>query len=233
MIEVVGLDADDTLWESEVHFVDVEGRFRALVGKYDIDGDVKQHLYDVERANLEYFGYGVKSFTLSMIETAIMLSDGAVSGDDVAEIVGWGKEMMVHPIDLLDGVRETVEQLAEQYTVVVMTKGDLLHQEAKVAQSGLADLVDGVDVMAEKDAATYQRIFERRGIDPDRFVMVGNSVRSDILPIRELGGHAIHIPHGHTWEFEVDDTATPDRDGYHLLRSITEVPALIASLGGP
>ena len=231
-LTTIGLDADDTLWESEVHFVDVEARFRALIGRYDPSDDIQKHLYAVERRNLEHFGYGVKSFTLSMIETAIQLTDGAVDADDVHRIVMWGKEMMGHPIELLDGVRETVEQLAGQYDLLIVTKGDLLHQEAKVAASGLAEIVDGVEVLTEKDAASYQRVLDRHVVSPEQFLMVGNSVKSDVLPIVELGGNAVHIPHGYTWEYEDDHDGAPETHGYHVLDSIRAVPQLAHELSG-
>ncbi len=231
MITTIGLDADDTLWESEVHFVDVEDRFREMIARYDPSDDIQEHLLAVERHNLSHFGYGVKSFTLSMIETAIQLTDGAVNADDIHRIVMWGKDMMGHPVELLPGVREAVTELAGRYELVIFTKGDLFHQEAKVAQSGLAELVQGVEVMTEKDVPTYDRIFQRREIDPGTFLMVGNSVRSDVLPIVELGGHAAHIPHNETWAHELDDSATPERNGYHLLSHLGEVADLALRLG--
>lgn len=232
-IETVGLDADDTLWESEVYFVDVEDRFRSLIARYDPAWDAQQHLVAVEGANLEVSGYGVKSFTLSMIETAIQLTDGAVGADDIHAIIGWGKEMMAHPVALLDGVLGTVEQLCERYQLIIITKGDLLHQEAKVAQSGLADLVHGVEIVTEKDPTTYGRVLRSRGIDPASFVMVGNSVRSDVLPVLEIGGRAVHVPAGVTWEHELVRDGPPEPDGYEVLDSISELPALLQKLSAP
>lgn len=229
MITTIGLDADDTLWESEVHFVDVEDRFRALIARYDPGEDVQTHLLAVERRNLEYFGYGVKSFTLSMIETAVQLTDGAVDGDDVHRIVQWGKEMMQHPVELLPGVRGAVEDLARRHRVIIMTKGDLLHQEAKVAQSGLAEVVHGVEVMSEKDAPTYRRVLARHDVEPSTFMMVGNSVRSDVLPVLEIGGHAVHIPHGHLWNHEAAPDADPERDGYVVAERLADVADLAAA----
>ncbi len=226
----VGLDADDTLWESEVHFVDVEDRFRELIARYDPSDDVQTHLFAVERHNLQFFGYGVKSFTLSMIETAIQLTDGQVDADDIHRIVTWGKEMMHHPVELLPGVRSTIETLAPEYEIVIITKGDLLHQEAKVAQSGLAELVDGVEVLTEKDPASYRRVLERRQIDPASFLMVGNSVRSDILPVLDLGGHAAHIPHGVTWEYEREHDGDPEVHGYAVLEQFDRLPHHLANL---
>ncbi len=232
MITTVGLDADDTLWESEVHFVDVEGRFREMIARYDPGDDVQEHLFAVERRNLEVFGYGVKSFTLSMVETAIQLTDGNVHADDVARILGWGKEMMRHPVELLEGVRETVEALAPDYQLIIITKGDLLHQEAKVAQSGLAELVDAVEVVSEKDADTYRRVLARREVTPASFVMVGNSVRSDVLPVVSLGGHGVHIPSHVTWAFESEHDGDPAAHGYHVASHISELPALVEQLSG-
>jgi len=228
--DCIGLDADDTLWESEVHFVDVEDRFRELIAHYDRSEDAQEHLLAVERRNLEIFGYGVKSFTLSMIETAIMLTDGAVDADDVHRIVTWGKEMMRHPVELLEGVEETVRALGRRYRLLVVTKGDLFHQEAKVAQSGLADLVHGVEVLSEKDTPAYARVLDRHDIAAHRFVMVGNSVRSDVLPVLPLGSHAIHIPSGVTWQHELDHDGAPDVHGYDVLDSIRELPPLLDRL---
>ncbi|MGI9623411.1 MAG: HAD family hydrolase [Acidimicrobiales bacterium] len=229
-ISVVGLDADDTLWESEVHFIDVEQRFRELIAAYDPSQDIQTHLFAVERRNLEYFGYGVKSFTLSMIETAIQLTDGQVNGDDVHRIVAWGKEMMNHPVDLLDGVRDTVEMLSADYRLLIITKGDLLHQEAKVAQSGLAELVDGVHIVTEKDAASYATILQRQEIDAGSFIMVGNSVKSDVLPVLEIGGSGVHIPAHNNWEFENDHDATPDTHDYLVIESIRQLPGLLGQI---
>lgn len=233
MITTIGLDADDTLWESEVHFVDVEGRFREMIARYDPSDDIQEHLFAVERRNLEHFGYGVKSFTLSMIETAIQLTDGAVNADDVHTIISWGKEMMAHPVDLYDGVRSTCELMADDYRLMIITKGDLLHQEAKVAQSGLAELMaGGVEVLTEKDPASYQRVLDRHDLAPDEFLMVGNSVKSDVLPVVEIGGHAAHIASMVTWAFEADHNGDPDQHGYHVLQSFREIPELASALNG-
>lgn len=229
-IDVVGLDADDTLWESEVHFVDVEDRFRSMLARYDPSQDIQEHLFAVERRNLEHFGYGVKSFTLSMIETAIQLTDGAVDGDDIHTIISWGKDMMAHPVELYDGVRSTMEAMSATHRLMIITKGDLLHQEAKVAQSGLADLVAGVEVLTEKDPPSYQRVLDRHEISADEFLMVGNSVKSDVLPVLEIGGHAAHIETTVTWAFEADHDGDPTTHGYHVLPAFSEIPGLLERL---
>lgn len=226
-VVTVGLDADDTLWHCEPHFKLIEARFADLIANRGVAEEVDAHLMAVERRNLEIFGYGVKGFTLSMIETAIQLTDGAISGDDVATIVGWGKEMLAHPVELLPGVAETVEALTEHYQVVVMTKGDLLHQESKVASSGLGDVVHGVEVFGEKDVATYQRILDRRGIDVGGFVMVGNSITSDIAPVLELGGRAIHIPYEVNWAL---DHTEGDGNGYVEIERFDQLPEALERL---
>lgn len=225
----VALDADDTLWESEVHFHGVEERFRSLIHRYvgdTIDGaETDSRLNAVERANLALFGFGVKAFTLSMIETAIQLTDGAISTDDIAAIIGWGKEMMAHPVDLLDGVVDTIEALAPRYRLALITKGDLLHQEGKIASSGLADHFEIIEIVSEKDSPTYQRILDRHGLDPSAFVMVGNSLPSDVLPVLAIGARAVHIPHEVTWALERHDGEVD----VPTLQSIRDLPDLLAT----
>ena len=175
MIEVIALDGDDTLWHSEHLFVDTQDRFRTLVRPYvDVDdAALDARLLEVERRNLPLFGYGVKAFTLSLVETAIEVTDGRIPGRDLQAVLDLGKVLMDHPVELLDGVREAVDALTDRYRVMVITKGDLLHQETKVARSGLAELFWRVEIVSEKDEATYRRILERHRIDPATFVMVG------------------------------------------------------------
>jgi putative hydrolase of the HAD superfamily len=221
-VQVIGLDGDDTLWRNEEYFVDTQQAFRDILAPYvNGDIDVAERLDVTERGNLELFGYGVKGFTLSLIETAIEVTDGRVAARDVQALLDLGKGMLLRPVELIEGVAETVPGLADDYRLVVITKGDLWNQEQKLARSGLAELMSGVEIVAEKDVATYRRILQRHEIDPATFVMVGNSVRSDILPVIEAGGRAVHIPHTVTWAHEV-----ADHDGtVPTLRSITELPA--------
>jgi putative hydrolase of the HAD superfamily len=220
-VEVVGLDGDDTLWRNEEYFAGTQDAFRALLGPYvNGDVDIDERLEAKERANLELFGYGVKGFTLSLIETAIEVTGGRVTSDVVQALLDLGKGMLQQPVELIEGVAETVPLLAERYRLVVITKGDLWNQEQKLARSDLADLMWGVEIVAEKDLATYRRILRRYDVDPAAFVMVGNSVRSDVLPVLEAGGRAVHIPHELTWALEV-----ADHDGsVPTLRSIKELP---------
>jgi putative hydrolase of the HAD superfamily len=234
-IEVVAFDGDDTLWHSESHFVDAHERYCALVAPY-VDGDgglLDEKVIATEAANLAIYGYGVKAFTLSLIETAIEVTEGRVTSQEVSAILDLGKGLLNHPVELLDGVEDVVDALAlTGRRIIVVTKGDLFHQEAKLAGSGLADKFSQVDIVSEKDVATYRRIIERTGVAPERFLMVGNSVRSDVLPVVELGGHAVHLPYRYTWAHEEVRGANGATHGYHELGSIRDVPALVERLSG-
>lgn len=224
---VVGLDGDDTLWHNELLFAASHERFRSLVARYVDDVDVDARLLATERRNLSVYGYGVKGYALSLIETAIELTDQRIGSGDIAEIIGWAHEMLAHPVDLLDGVAETVELLAGRHRLVLITKGDFFHQESKVARSGLADHFDAVEIVAEKDPATYRTVLDRLGVDPATFVMVGNSVRSDVLPVLRIGGRAVHIPYHVTWVHEEVDGHEHHAQGYDHLDDIRELPALL------
>lgn len=229
MIEVIALDGDDTLWHSEQLFVDTQEAFRELVAPFvDVAPDaLDAHLLEVERRNMPTFGYGVKAFTLSLLETAIEITKGDIPASHLQAVLDLGKVLIDHPVTLLDGVPEAVDALTDRYRVMIITKGDLLHQESKVARSGLAELMWQVDIVSEKDEATYGRILERAGIDPATFVMVGNSVRSDVLPVLALGGHAVQIPYHVTWEHEHAD----HEDGaFPVLDSIRDLPACIEEM---
>lgn len=234
-IEVVAFDGDDTLWHSESHFVDAHERYCALVAPY-VNGDaglLDEKVIATEAANLAIYGYGVKAFTLSLIETAIEVTEGRVTSQEVSAILDLGKGLLNHPVELLDGVEDVVDEIAlTGRRLIVVTKGDLFHQEAKLAGSGLADKFSQVDIVSEKDVATYRRVIERTGVAPDRFLMVGNSVRSDVLPVVELGGHAVHLPYTYTWAHEEVRGANGATHGYHELGSIRDVPALVERLSG-
>ncbi len=224
-IEVVGLDGDDTLWRNEEYFADTQEFFRSLLAPYaNGDVDLDARLAQTERLNLELFGFGVKGFTLSMIETALEVSGGRIGGREVQALLDRGKAMLAQPVELLDGVEETVKTLASTYRLVLVTKGDLLHQEQKLARSGLADCFWHIEIVSEKDEATYTRIVARHGIDRTRFVMVGNSVRSDVLPPLAIGCRAVHVPAELIWAYE-----HADHDGsVPTLRSLRDLPAWLA-----
>ncbi len=226
-ITTVGFDADDTLWESEAFFAVTEQRFLALLAPWCASPEVAASLLETERANLSHFGYGVKGFTLSMIESAIELTDGAIPSNALAEIIGWGREMMRHPVELIDGVVDVLDALAPSIRLVLITKGDLFHQESKVAESGLADRFEAVEILNEKDAASYQRVLDRLDVRAGEFAMVGNSVRSDIEPIVAIGGHGIHIPHSITWAVEEATGGPEAAKQWTTLASIRQVPGLL------
>jgi putative hydrolase of the HAD superfamily len=230
MIDLVALDADDTLWHNEPLYRTARDRFCALLGDEYAPAAIDDCLYETERRNLEHFGYGVKGFVLSMIETGLDLTGGRLSGSDIRSIIDWGREMLASPVELLDGVREAVEDLAGAFPLVLVTKGDLFHQESKLAQSGLGHLFRGVEIVSEKDAAVYRRVMARYGVPADRFVMVGNSLRSDILPVLEAGGHAVHVPYEISWiHEEVAPSALGDAH-FHRIAHIRDLAPLLRSL---
>lgn len=230
MVETVGFDADDTLWESEAFFAVTQDRFSALLSPWCASAEVAAALLSTERSNLAHFGYGVKGFTLSMIETAIQLTDGTIPSNALAEIMEWGREMMAHPVTLVDGASDVLDALAGQYRLVLITKGDLFHQESKVAESGLGDRFDAVEVLSEKDERSYQRVLDRLDVTASDFVMVGNSVRSDIEPVVAIGGHGFHVPHAITWEAEIGSPGFEPDGRWSTLTSIRDVPERVDEL---
>jgi putative hydrolase of the HAD superfamily len=229
-IELIGVDADDTLWHSEGHFHVTEQRYVALLEPWVDAETVHTALVATERRNLAIFGYGVKGFTLSMIETALTLTGHRIDGAGIESIITMGKELMGHPVELLDGVADALGELADAgHRLVLISKGDLFHQESKVAASGVGDLFESVEIVAEKDPATYARVLGRMSTRPARFCMIGNSVRSDIAPVLELGGAGVHVPYSITWELE---HAEVDEGHPRLarVREIREAPAAVAAL---
>jgi len=229
-IELVGIDADDTLWQSETFFAEVEENFIELMSKYSSDTGLEESLSSNEITNLRVFGYGVKSFTLSMIETAHLASGGNISSSDIKQIISWGKELLQHPVILLDGVEEAIQELASDFTVYIVTKGDLLHQRSKIEDSGLDKLVAGFDIFHEKDPESYLDFLNEKDVDPKNFLMAGNSLRSDVLPIVAIGGHAVHIPYELTWDYEkVADGKVP-KSGYSVIESIKDLPSFVSEL---
>jgi putative hydrolase of the HAD superfamily len=229
-ITVVGLDGDDTLWHNETRFNITQGEFRELLHRHVSDADIDKHLFQTEMNNLGIYGYGIKSFTLSMIETAIELTEGRIPASDLEVILGWGKRMLMQPTELLEGVELALRGLSERYGLLLVTKGDLFDQESKLARSGLAGLFLGVEIVSEKNVSSYGGILKRRGIKADEFVMVGNSLRSDILPVLELGARAVHIPYHVTWHHEQVPEESLPRSGWYRLERIAELSPLLASL---
>jgi putative hydrolase of the HAD superfamily len=229
-ITVVGLDGDDTLWHNETRFNLTQGELRELLNRHVADADVDRRLFEIEMKNLAVYGYGVKSFTLSMIETAIQLTEGRILATDLEVILGWGKRMLMQPTELLDGVEPALRELSERYDLLLITKGDLFDQESKLARSGLADLFLGVEIVSEKNVSSYRAILSRRGIKAEEFVMVGNSLRSDIVPVLELGARAVHIPYHVTWHHEQVPEESLPKSGWYRLERIGDLERLLAEL---
>jgi putative hydrolase of the HAD superfamily len=229
-ITTVGLDADDTLWHNESVFRLTHDRFRALLADWAPAEVLDTRLADVERRNLALYGYGVKGFTLSMIETAMEITAHQAPGRLVAELLAAGREMLAHPVEPLPGVDAALARLSETHRLVLITKGDLLHQEQKLAASGLGELFAAVEIVSEKDAATYARVFARHGTGAAQALMCGNSMRSDILPALRAGAHAAYVPYPLTWAHELAD-APQDEPRFRELASLAELPDWLAALG--
>lgn len=222
--DLVAFDADDTLWHNETLFHATQQRFRELLAAYHPPEWIDERLYATEMRNLSHFGYGVKGFMLSMIETAIELTEGRIAGSQIQQLIDFGRGMLAAPIELLDGVRETVERVAARCRVAVVTKGDLFDQETKIARSGLGDLFSAVEVVSEKDAITYAAVMRKFGVEPSRFLMVGNSIKSDVLPVLAAGGTAVHVPYHLTWAHEHAE-ADAGNGRFVTLASLCELPA--------
>ncbi|WP_022706732.1 HAD family hydrolase [Paracoccus zeaxanthinifaciens] len=224
MIRAIGLDADDTLWENESFFRLTEEEFCAMLSAHAEPGDIAARLVDVERANLERYGYGIKGFMLSMVETAIQLTDGAVDGRTIHRILELGQEMLAHPVNLLPGVEDALDRLSG-HRLMLITKGDLMDQERKVAASGLAERFASVEILAEKSPEAYARVLAAQGIAPETFLMAGNSLKSDVIPVIELGGWGVHVPHEMTWVLEHADE--PEDPRFRRIATLAELPDLL------
>jgi putative hydrolase of the HAD superfamily len=228
MITTIAFDADDTLWHNERIFLAAKEKYsRLLQGYHDRDW-VEQRLDEAESRNIMHFGYGIKGFTLSMIETACELTEGRVTGAEIREIIGFAREMLAAPIEVLDGVHETIQALAPNYSLMVITKGDLFDQEAKLARSGLGDYFDRIEIVSKKVKTTYGEILDRNSVLPDEFLMVGNSLRSDILPVLEVGAMAVYVPYETEWFHEKVSDEDLREKNFTTLASVAELPGWIA-----
>ncbi len=202
-IKVVGFDADDTLWVNETYFRETEERFAELLEDYETKNKVDQELFKMEMKNLDTYGYGIKGFMLSMIESALDLSNNQISQQTIAKILELGKKMISHPVELLDGVEEVLSRLSGKYRLIVLTKGDLLDQERKLEKSGLSEYFHHVEVLSDKKEINYQNLLDHLNIDVKEFLMIGNSLKSDVLPILNIGARAVHVPFHTTWAHEM------------------------------
>ena len=230
MIRIIGFDADDTLWRNEDFYDQAQQRYRRLLAKYHPAAEVDRALFATELRNLPLYGYGVKSFTLSSVETAIELTKGAISAQEISEIIGVCRDMHAHPVELLSGVAEMVPELARDYRLLLITKGELHHQERKIAESGLAAHFHAVEIVSEKNGPAYERVLRRHGVAWEEFVMVGNSLKSDILPVLALGGAGVHVPYHITWQHEHVEDAPDDLPRFRRIGSLAELPPVLPLL---
>jgi putative hydrolase of the HAD superfamily len=201
-IQVIAFDADDTLWVNEPYFQEAEKKFCEMMEDYLPNHTVSRHLLETEIRNLPHYGYGVKSFMLSMIESAINMSDRTVGLDAIENIIQYGKDLLEKPIELIDGVQEVLEALQGKYKLVMATKGDLLDQEKKLIRSGLESFFHHIEIVSEKKEPNYRKLIQHLDIDPAHFLMIGNSLKSDIMPVLNIGGHGYHVPYHTTWAYE-------------------------------
>ena len=228
-LTTIGFDADDTLWQNEEFFRLNEARFAEMLRPHAPDSDVEARLLDAERRNLAFYGFGIKGFVLSMIETAIEVTDGRIDAPVIGEILGMGREMLRHPVHTLPHVRETLEALHGQYRMVLITKGDLFDQERKLAASGLGELFDAVEIVSDKSQATYERIFARHGDGASRAMMVGNSLKSDVIPAIAAGAWGVFVPHPLTWVLEHAEEPA-DAPRFRKIDDLGALPGLLAEI---
>jgi putative hydrolase of the HAD superfamily len=225
-IQVIGFDADDTLWVNEPYYREAEALFTELMGDYGVRGDVGQALFATEMSNMKLYGYGIKAFMLSLVECAIEITRGTVRADTIREILRLGKSMLQRPIELLEDVHTVLERLSPHFRLIVATKGDLLDQEGKMKRSGIASYFHHIEVMSDKHEQQYIQLFQHLDIRPCEFLMIGNSVKSDILPPLNLGAWAIHVPFHTTWAHE-EVEAEPEAEHYFRVNRLAEALELI------
>ncbi len=225
-LEVIAFDADDTLWRTEHLFQEIQRRLSEILDRYAPHDQVQDRFHKMEMDNIKLFGYGAKGFTLSMIETAIEISRGRIGATDIHEIIMMGKGLLDAPLDLIDGCAQVLEHLRGDYRLFLITKGDVLDQRNKIEKSGLEDLFERTVVVQEKDPDSYRAVFLEHRIDPQLMAMVGNSMRSDVLPVLELGGAAIYIPYHITAHFEIVEQEI-QHPRFHQLQSISQLPDLL------
>ena len=226
MLTTICFDADDTLWHNERFFHLTQERFADLLRDHAAPDHLAERLLAAERRNIGHYGFGIKGFVLSMIETALEVTEHRVPGEVIAEIIAAGQEMLSHPIELLPGADDTVRNLAEDFTIVLVTKGDLLDQERKLAQSGLGDIFDAVEIVSDKTVDVYLSIFTRQGAVPETALMSGNSLKSDVNPVIEAGGWGVYIPHGLTWALEAAE-APEKHPRFRQIQDLSVLPEVV------
>ncbi|MGI9395655.1 MAG: HAD family hydrolase [Boseongicola sp.] len=229
MITTLCFDADDTLWHNERFFRMTQDHFAELLADFVEKDHVAERLLAAEKRNLGHYGFGIKGFMLSMIETALDITENRVPGSVVRDIISAGQEMLAHPIELLPGVEDTILRLAPDFRILLITKGDLLDQERKIAQSGLGEMFDGVEIVSEKTPKVYLEVFARNSTAPEQALMAGNSLKSDVIPAIEAGGWAIHVPHSLTWEIEAAE-APSEHERFRKVREFRDIPDTVEDI---
>ena len=229
MLTTICFDADDTLWHNERFFHLTQERFADLLRHHADPDHLAERLLEAERRNIGHYGFGIKGFMLSMIETALEVTEHRVPGEVVAEIIAAGQEMLSHPIELLPGVEDTLNRLCEDFRILLVTKGDLLDQERKLAQSGLGDVFDGVEIVSDKSVEVYRAIFARHGVRPDAALMSGNSLKSDVNPVIDAGGWGVYVPHGLTWDLEAAE-APEDHPRFRQIEELGALPDIVREI---
>ena len=222
-IKVIGFDADDTLWVNETYFRDAENEIGRLLSQYETPNKIDQELFKKEIDNLPLYGYGIKAFTLSMVEVALELSNYTVSNKTIEAILNIGKDMLNKPVDLLEGVEEVLEKLSKNYRLILATKGDLLDQERKLEKSGLTDYFHHIEVLSDKKEANYSKLLTRLDVKPSEFLMIGNSLKSDVLPLVNLKAKAIHVPFHTTWAHEQVTEKETNGKAYKTINSLKDL----------
>ncbi|SMD32654.1 putative hydrolase of the HAD superfamily [Reichenbachiella faecimaris] len=225
--KIIAFDADDTLWHNESYFRETEKKFYALLEGYMPEHSLAKELFQVEMQNLELYGYGIKAFTLSMIESAMQISERTIEIEDIEKIITYGKELLQMPVELIDEVESVLQALYGKYKLVLATKGDLLDQHRKLTKSGLGKYFHHIEIMSEKKVLDYEKLLRRLEIEPQQFVMIGNSLKSDVLPVLELGGTAFHIPYHVTWAHEHVDRDI-EHENFHSIDKITKLLEFIS-----
>lgn len=226
-IKIIAFDADDTLWVNEPNYRETEERFCKILESYISQQEIAEKLFETEMRNLKLFGYGAKGFMLSMIETALEISQFRISGKDIQRIIDLGKNLLQKPIELLEGVEEVLAELQHRYVLLLLTKGDLLDQETKLARSGLADYFNHIEIVSDKTEDTYRGFFKKLDIQPREFLMIGNSLKSDILPVVEIGAQAIHVPFHTTWQHEEVAEENIEQNKFLRVKSIKDILHLL------
>ncbi|MBM4467382.1 MAG: HAD family hydrolase [Chloroflexi bacterium] len=228
--DLIAFDGDDTLWHNEILYAEAQDKLKELLSSYADGETVAQRLYQTEMSNLQYYGYGIKSFTLSMIQTAVELTRGKIQAAEILQIIGFAKEMLTSEVQLVEHAAETIRELAKSYELMMITKGDLLDQQSKLSRSGLGDSFRYVEVVSQKTQRTYETLLAKYRIEPQRFLMVGNSLKSDILPVLALGGYAVYIPYHIIWAHETVDSQHVGHDRFYELEHLGQLPPLIEHL---